>query len=170
MALTHQLIQTITVGAGTASTIDFTSIPQTYTDLKFVLTSRDTNGGNDLNHYFRVNGLATSIYTRKRTYGNGAGMGTSIETFNVAYHAIVNGAGALANAFTTTEIYFPNYTNSNNKTCNSLSCQEQNITVSYAVFTAHTIATASAITSVTFYPVSAFAQYSSVSLYGILRA
>jgi len=33
MAVTHKLIQTITVGSGGAVSIEFTSIPQGYTDL-----------------------------------------------------------------------------------------------------------------------------------------
>ena len=33
-------LQTVTVGSGGASSIDFTNIPQTYTDLKIVLSAR----------------------------------------------------------------------------------------------------------------------------------
>ena len=45
MANTFKKIQTVTVGSGGAASIDFTSIPQTYTDLKIVLSAR-TNRAN----------------------------------------------------------------------------------------------------------------------------
>ena len=49
MADTYTLISSVTVGAGGASSIDFTSIPATYTDLlvKFSLRT-DFNGWRDL--------------------------------------------------------------------------------------------------------------------------
>ena len=40
MAVTHNLISTITVGSGGAASIDFTSIPQTYTDLLVKISLR----------------------------------------------------------------------------------------------------------------------------------
>ena len=46
---TYTLISSVTVGAGGASSIDFTSIPSTYTDLLVKISARSTlnelNGG-----------------------------------------------------------------------------------------------------------------------------
>jgi hypothetical protein len=44
MATTYEAIATVEVGSGGAATIAFTSIPGTYTDLKLVASTRDTNG------------------------------------------------------------------------------------------------------------------------------
>jgi hypothetical protein len=40
MALTYTAIKTVTVGSGGAANIDFTSIPQTYTDLVLKVSAR----------------------------------------------------------------------------------------------------------------------------------
>jgi hypothetical protein len=41
MAATYKLIETVTVGSGGAANIEFTSIPQTYTDLKLVISGKN---------------------------------------------------------------------------------------------------------------------------------
>jgi hypothetical protein len=170
MANTHQLIQTITVGAGSTTEITFSSIPQTYTDLKFVLSIRDATGTN-IDQGFRINGNGTSVYSWKRMLGNGSSSLTSSGTNDRAYYTVANGTSSLANAFSSIELYCPNYTNSNYKVWNSITTQEQNITLNYTGFFAGQIALTGAITSVSFYPEptgsNSFAQYSSVSLYGI---
>jgi len=45
MPLTYQKIATVTVGAGGASNITFSSIPQTYTDIKVVVSARTDRSG-----------------------------------------------------------------------------------------------------------------------------
>ena len=52
-------IQTVTVGAGGASSIEFTSIPQTYTDLKVVFSVRDATNNNGVVK-ITFNGSATA--------------------------------------------------------------------------------------------------------------
>lgn len=170
MANTHNLIQTITVGSGSTTEVTFSSIPQTYTDLKFVLSTRDASGTN-LDHGFRINGDGGSVYTWKRMMGNGSGSLTQVSTNTRAFYAVVNGTSSLANAFSSTEVYFPNYTNSNQKVWNSITTGEQNVTLNYTGFYGGIIAITGAITVVSFYPEptgsNSFAQYSSISLYGI---
>ena len=62
------LIQTITVGAGGASTIEFTSIPQTYTDLCIKLSNRQSGTGGSANvwdnYYMSFNGSSSSKSSR----------------------------------------------------------------------------------------------------------
>ena len=172
MANTHNLIQTITVGSGSTSEITFSSIPQTYTDLKFVLSLRDATGLN-LDQGFRINGDSSSFYVWRRMLGNGSGNQTSGGTNTRAFYTVANGPSTLANAFTSVEVYFPNYRNSNQKVWNSISCQEQNLTLNYTGFFAGIIGTTNAITSVSFYPEptgsNSFAQYTTASLYGIIN-
>jgi len=67
MAVTHKLIQTITVGSGGAASIDFTSIPATYTDLIFYFSTRST----DLqNLVIKFNNTSTT-YTVRHLDGDG---------------------------------------------------------------------------------------------------
>ena len=170
MANTHTLIQTITVGSGSTTEITFSSIPQTYTDLKFVLSLRDATGLN-IDQGFRINGDGSSVYSWKRMLGNGTGTQTSSGTNTRAFYTVVNGTSSTASTFTSIEVYFPNYTSGNQKVWNSITCQEQNTATNYVGFYAGQIALTGAITSVSFYPEptgsNSFAQYASVSLYGI---
>ncbi len=46
MASTMVALQTVTVGAGGSASISFSSIPQTYTDLKLVISPRNTAANN----------------------------------------------------------------------------------------------------------------------------
>lgn len=70
-------IATTTVGAGTASSITFSSIPQTYTHLqiRFSAQSNDTAnsglGNNRLNGYFNADETATNYYSHY-LIGNGS--------------------------------------------------------------------------------------------------
>ena len=64
---TYTLIEKIVVGAAGASSITFTSIPQTYTDLKVVASARNT--GNGSGQYLTFNGSSTS-YSAKRLIAN----------------------------------------------------------------------------------------------------
>jgi hypothetical protein len=45
MANTYEIISSVTVGAGGAAYIEFTNIPQTYTDLNLVFSGRNTSSG-----------------------------------------------------------------------------------------------------------------------------
>ena len=70
MANTFYKIATVTVGSGGASSIDFSSIPSTYSDLCLLLSLRSAG---TLTPYalMRFNGNASS-YSNKRLNGDGA--------------------------------------------------------------------------------------------------
>ena len=170
MANTFDKIQTITVGAGSTTEITFSSIPQTYTDLKVFLSLRDATG-TMVDQGFRVNGLGTSIYSWKRLIGSGSSAFSSTGTNDRAYYTVVNGPSSTANIFSNVEVYFPNYTSSNNKSWSSNSVSENNGTLAYPSMYGGTIATTGAITVISFYcepsGSNSFAQHSSATLYGI---
>jgi hypothetical protein len=172
MANTFDKIQTITVGAGSTTEITFSSIPQTYTDLKVLLSIRDATG-TMVDQGFRVNGLGTSIYSWKRLIGSGSGTSSSSGTNTRAFYTVVNAVSSTASVFSNAEVYFPNYRSSNNKVWSSDSVSEANATLAYQNLYAGTIATTGAITSISFYcePTgsNSFAQYTTASLYGILN-
>jgi len=167
MATTYTLIQTITVtSSGGASTIEFTNIPQTYTDLVLHLSARSTYGavGDDLYLYF--NGVTTNRYGRF-VYGNGS----SAAATSVSDHAgTMTSDTATAGVFGNTTIYFPNYTSSNIKALSSDSVSENNGTTAYTDLTAGLWNSTAAITSIQIPTAGSrgvWKQYSSASLYGI---
>jgi hypothetical protein len=69
MAVTYTLIQSVTVGSGGAANIEFTLIPQTYTDL-LLLCSLDQSSSSVIAD-IRFNGLSTNLSSRL-LLGNGS--------------------------------------------------------------------------------------------------
>lgn len=163
-------IQTVTVGAGGAATIDFTNILQTYTDLVIKLSARSTaNGAQNTNVNFNSN---TSGYSDRILSGNGSAA-SSFTSGNTTKGSscVVPGADYTSNTFGNGEIYIPNYTGSNNKSFSSDSVTENNATTSYAQMHATLWSNTAAITSISL-SLSAgnFAQYSTATLYGVTSA
>lgn len=161
MAVTHKLIQTITVGSGGAASIDFTSIPATYTDLMLLLSARST----DLRALsIKFNNTATT-YTVSHLDGDGAS--ATSNNFSLAGDAVPS--TATASVFGNNSYYIPNYAGSAQKSYSVDSVTENNGTTAYQHFTGGLWNGTSAITQITFSIVSSgnLAQYSSASLYGI---
>jgi hypothetical protein len=75
-------IATTTVGSGGASSVTFSSIPQTYTHLQIRLSAQSNDtansglGNNRLNGYFNADETATNYYSHY-LIGNGSGSGSS---------------------------------------------------------------------------------------------
>ena len=166
MANTYTLIQSVTVGSGGASSIDFTSIPQTYTDLVIVSSIRGgrTSAAVD-NLIIGFNGAYTSV-TNRNLYGDGASAasGTSAN-----WAGIVPSLIATASTFSNGVIYIPNYTSSSYKSFSADSVGEQNGTTAYQLLAAGLWSSTAAITSIGLKcdVTASFLQYSSASLYGI---
>ena len=159
---TYTLISSVTVGAGGASSIDFTSIPATYTDLLVKVSARDTNANGEF--YLRFNSSTTN-YSDRWLYGSGS---SAASTTNTKIDLFLASSGYTANTFGNTEIYIPNYNSSNYKSVSSDSVQENNATGSYTLLEAGLWSSTSAITSVNLIPAGGtFAQYSTAYLYGI---
>lgn len=169
MANTYQIIQTVTVGAGGAASIDFSSIPQTYTDLKILLSGRTNanDGSSGQWTYINFNGATTNNSVRV-LYGAGSSVGQLAATSPTPYGAYVNPSNFTSSVFSNTEIYIPNYTSANNKSYSVDSASETNATVAYSNFTAGLWSSSAAITSIQLTPAGGtFVQYSLASLYGI---
>jgi len=164
---TMTLISTVTVGAGGASTIDFTSIPQTYTDLKLYVSTRTTSSGavGEV-AYITLNG-STSSFTGR--YLQGSGSATSSGSLG-RFAALSTDGSATANTFSNNEIYIANYAGSTYKAFSGDAVVENNATTSYQELLANLWSNTAAITSITLNTSGGvFAQYSTVSLYGILK-
>ena len=164
MANTYVAIATTTVGSGGAANIEFTSIPQTYTDLLLVSSLRGSQNGATLAG-LALNG-STASFTGRYIYGDGQSTVSLSDGGNVVNYA--TGISVTANAFTNAYSYIPNYTSSNYKSISSDVVLEQNQSTNAMFLSATLWSNTAAITSLSL-NVSAgtFAQYSTATLYGI---
>ena len=172
MATTFTKIADYTVGSGGAASIDFSSIPATYTDLCIKASLRDTNAGSHIDGGLKFND-ATTNYTWRRLLGAGSGTPSSATdaTSPLIYGWIHNGAGSTSSTFGNIEIYIPNYAGSINKSVSIDAVDENNGTTAYADLTAGLWANTAAITKVSLITTGTlFAQYSTATLYGVKNA
>lgn len=171
MANTFQKIASVTVGSGGASSIDFTSIPSTYTDLVVKLSLRQdtifTSDGNILAIEF--NSTGSSSFSGKLLYSTGSAALSANTYLNAVYYTS-NPSDYTSNTFGNGEIYIYNYNGSQNKSFSSDSVYENNDTVARQGIQAGLWSSSSSITSVKLSPFTGgakFVQYSKATLYGI---
>jgi hypothetical protein len=166
MAQNHILLETIELSQSAAS-VTFDNIPQTgYTDLKIVMSPRDTYSGVSAAIFLSVNGSTASLSSR---YIQGAGSGTPVSA-TLSTNGLVGlntGATATARTFSNIELYIPNYTSSSYKSYSVDSVIENNATESYVNFVAGLWSSTSAITSLGFTCGTSFVAGSTFSLYGV---
>jgi len=166
MPNTFSKIASVTVGSGGASSIDFTSIPNIYTDLYLKVSLRATSAvGLNVN----FNGSTTG-FSSLRLYGDGssAGSDTHGSSAQIALIAGVNYNTYTANTFSSVDFYIPNYAGSNNKSASSDSVNENNASTGLSSLGANLWSNSAAITSIAFTLGSGnFVQYSTATLYGI---
>lgn len=172
MANTFQLIQSYTVGSGGISSIDFTSIPATFTDLCLKISARvDASGGaSSFNINLAINGVSTNRTWRLLEGYDGTNIWSNNGT--TARLAVVGGSTTTSNTFNNAEIYFSNYAGSGNKSISSDFVSEQNsTTINSLGFYAGLWSSSSAINQLTLTSTSGnFVQYSTAYLYGVKNA
>jgi hypothetical protein len=172
---TIELIQTVTVGAGGSASIDFTSIPQSYDDLRIVMSARST--GTNANAqgfcYFAFNG-STSDFSSRRLIQDGSSL--SLDTGG-RFAAFIPNNSATANTFGTMVFYLTDYRSNNNKEYSVDQGMENNSTTAYLQgMQAGLWSNSAAITSISIGSVidsngasANFAQHTTATLYGITR-
>jgi len=161
-------IETVTVGSGGQAAITFSSIPQTYTDLRIVTSCRSTASAVAVSKQIKFNGSSSNLSSR-RLFGSGSST-TSDSFASNLYIGIIPGATATASTFSNDLIYIPNYTGSTNKSVSADSVSENNATEAYQALFAGLWSNTAAITSIELSLVSGnFAQYSTATLYGISK-
>ena len=170
MGVTYTAIASSTVGSGGASSITFSSIPQTYTDLKVVMSARSdqTIATYDGDVYTIEFNSSTSNFSKTYLYGNGSSA-ISISTSNNLF-GWIDPSNYTASTFGNLDIYISNYTGSTNKSFSIDSVTENNGTQAYCNFIACLWSNTAAITSITLKAYNAsskFVQYTTASLYGI---
>lgn len=171
MANTFELISSVTVGVAGAASIDFTSIPSTYTDLVVKCSIRDTTGGVGAYLYLRFNNDSGSNYSSRTIEGNGSSAASYANTSQTKMlFWNTNGGGATANTFGNAELYVPNYLSSNQKSVSMDTVAETNASSQYMDLVAGIWTGTAAINRLTLLPDAGFAQYSSAYLYGVKNA
>jgi len=170
MATYIQIGSTVTVGSGGTSSIDFTSIPSTYTDLLIVASVRtsrtDTKYGN-MKVKFNT---STSNITGKFIRGIDASTVQSFSTTAAEWSAPTS--LTTSNTFGNAQIYIPNYAGSAYKSVSLDSVIEDNSSNQFNYLSCALWSVTDAITSLSLYTSDAgqnIVQYSTASLYGIKK-
>lgn len=166
MANTFSLISSITVGAGGAATMEFTSIPQTYTDLYIAYSCRSTNTATNWNNMK----LAFNSSTANGSWQFGAMYNNGLAASNITgqVEVWINFGASTGSTFSNSSVYINNYTSSNNKAINIETVAEGVAQDQIVGFVGGLWSNSSAITAISVTPSSGnFAQYSTAYLYGI---
>jgi hypothetical protein len=168
MANTFELIASSTVGVLGAASIDFTSIPSTYTDLCLNVSVRGSFVALNDSLYVNVNG-STANQTGRVLLGDGSTAGS--QSFSRIVGRDIPGVAATSNTFSNISIYCPNYAGSSFKSFSIDDVMENNGTTVVMGISANLWSITSAITSLSLVPASGnFVQYSTAYLYGVKNA
>ncbi len=167
-------IQTVTVGSGGAASIEFTNIPQTYTDLVIKASLRDTRTDSPVTDVALTFNNSATGYSMRMIYGDGSSAGSASSSGASRITGFYENTNqTTSNTFSNIEIYIPNYTSSNNKSVSIDGVAENNATTIYSSLVAGLWADSSAITSIKLVPAVgslSYAQYSTATLYGVTSA
>jgi hypothetical protein len=171
MPNTFELIASNIVGAGGVTSVTFSSIPSTYTDLVIKVSARTNNTGAGYRIVANING-STANFSGRNIYGSGSTTGSG--TLTTQLFGFIDGTTETASTFANNEIYFPNYAGSTNKSISTDSVMENNATQAYSQLAAGLWSQTAAITSINLGVETGasdlFVQYSSFYLYGVKNA
>jgi len=172
MAITYKEISQIVVGSGGASSIEFTSIPNSYTDLQLLFSVRSSRASTLDQIQVQLNGSTTNDSSRSIETDMSAITSSNVTTFILSYGNVGN--NATSNTFGNASIYIPNYAGSNHKTLSLYGVGENNATGQNSAefgIVAGLWADSSPITSIKLIcnVGAGFVQYSSANLYGIKK-
>lgn len=162
--MTMQVIQHIEVGAGGATSIEFSAIPQTFTDIVIKLSARERDSGDYVRFYLDINGTNSSI-TSRYLFSTGTNRFSSTGTNLVGYG--VNRVSATSQVYGNTDIYIPSYTSNRNKAISIDGVEENNAAAAIANISAAEWVNTAAITSIAIISPGNFLGNSSATLLGI---
>ena len=174
MANTFELISATTLGSA-QSNIEFTSIPNTFTDLCIKYSLRTSSAGSRDDIKITINSDTGSNYSARRVYGIDGGTGSQASSGTPSDLNIgsVDGNGATSNTFANIEFYIPNYAGSANKSISFDWVTENNSADPFVLgLSAILWSSSSAITSFKIESKGGnnFVQYSTAYLYGVKNA
>jgi hypothetical protein len=162
-------IATVVVGAGGQNTVEFNSIPSTFTHLQLRYASRDSRGGSlDAPVDLRFNGNSSAIYSKSFIGADGTTSAAGSEVNGTYLRLEGSGDGVLSSTFSIGITDILDYTSSTKtKSVMQIVGVDKN-TSGFLRFQSGQWYNTSPITSITLTPFSApFLQYSHFALYGI---
>jgi hypothetical protein len=170
MSVFLQPIYTQTVGSGGVYGVTFNSIPQTFTDLMVVASTRSSTSETKLAAVF--NNDTSSNYSLTELTGNGSSISTARQS-NGTYWINMGGivpSSYTANTFSNNSMYIPNYRSSNFKQFIIDGVLENNATATGFFLVANLWRNTSAISTIYITGQGGnLVQYSTFTLYGITR-
>ena len=173
MANTYELIASTQL-TSTSTGFTFSSIPQTYTDLEFRLSSRSDFADTNSNVIVRLNGVSTQIYRNAQMsyYSSGLNYNTSFNGNYFNNGPFNAGASLTANTYGMDRFYLPNYTSSTMfKAILGFTSITQSTGNGWAIHYHGSSADTAAVTSITVAPYSNnFISGSNFYLYGIKKS
>jgi hypothetical protein len=163
----YESIATVTVGSGGSSSIDFTSIPQTFSHLQIRGIGRSTGAGSNwYDAFMQFNADTAANYSYHALEGDGvsasASASTSRSNMIIGYFGGVNVSGMVIDIL--------DYKNTNKyKTVRALTGLNQNNANDRGILLVSNLwQSTSAITSIKIFPsASSASQYTQFALYGI---
>lgn len=162
----YDAIGVVDVGSGGQSTVDFTSIPQTYKHLQIRASVLGSSLNADIVGQF--NGItASSNYSWHELRGNGASVSSLAGTSTTGFYLATN---ALTTTFPSVFVMdLLDYASTQkNKTSRILQGKDANGSGTISFFSGLYYGTTNAVTSIRIFPSGGnFNQYSSFALYGI---
>jgi len=117
MPANYVLLEKITVGAGGATSVTFSGIPQTgYTDLVVKISGRTNRNYGEDQFIVRFNSDTGNNYASRFLQAYDGAVATNSESgTNTARFGMISAAGSVANGFGNAELYIANYTSSTYK-------------------------------------------------------
>jgi hypothetical protein len=174
MATTFTKIASVDVGLLGAASIDFTSIPSTYTDLVVYTSARTNRASNNADPIkCQFNGDTGNNYSLRFLTGSGSTASSgSASGINYNIAGTATATTATASTFGNAMLYIPNYASANYKSSSMDGVAENNATAAVDRFEANLWSSTAAITSISLTPNTgtAFNQYSTATLYGINKS
>jgi hypothetical protein len=170
MSATYEFITKQVLGSNVGF-VDFTNIPQTFTDLYCVVSARTDRASDSDPIKIRFNGAGSDASHSCRVL-QGSGSSVASATESVVNAGMIAGNSATANTFGSAEFYIPSYAGSSNKAVSATGVSETNATTVYMNVTAGLWSNTAPVTSLRLLPVfgSNFLSGSSFFLYGVRRA
>lgn len=171
MPTTYEPIATTTLGSA-ASTITFSSIPGTYTDLRLVVVARGTTASTGVGINLRFNSDSATNYSRTYLFGDGTSADTGRSTGSTAISGTMPGSSVASGIFAMNTLDIFSYAGSTNKTSlMTISKDMNNGGSDYAWVQTNLWRSTSAITTVTLTTASGnFDTGTTATLFGILKA
>jgi hypothetical protein len=155
------------------SSVTFSSIPQTYTDLVVKASVRTANASNNGNFPLTFNGDTSASYSFRALYGSGSTAASEAASglSNVNEAEVAVGDAATANCYSSYETYIPNYAGNAYKSFDGIGMQERNSATNvYMYCVANLWSKTAAITSITYTANGTdFMAGTSFYLYGIKK-